>query len=86
MTGYRFLIPANIVYGIGELSNLGGIKLPGKLALIVTGETSNICPGYPDMDQVISGTFTIAREALKWDSLAITSRQDLKAISQDSFA
>jgi hypothetical protein len=82
MTGYRFSIPGNIIYGIGELSYLGGIKLPGKTALVNTGGTSNICPGYPDMDQVISGMFTIAREALKRDHFAITSRQDLKAVLQ----
>ncbi|NMA12147.1 MAG: iron-containing alcohol dehydrogenase [Chloroflexi bacterium] len=86
MTGYRFSIPANIVYGIGELSNLGGIKLPCKTALVNTGGTSNICLGCLETNHVISSKFTIAGEALKWDRFAITSRQDLKAVLQDLFA
>lgn len=51
MTGYYFSIPTKIIYGIGELSKLGEINLPGKTALIITGGTSIIRLGYLDMVQ-----------------------------------
>lgn len=78
MTGCRFSIPAEIVYGVGELSNFGEIRHPGKTALIITGGSSDIYRhGYLGMNQISSGMFAIAVGELKRDRFMITG-QDLK--------